>query len=128
MAYFNGQAECPARWRTQPNAQRGKNPCPSEIKKQLTFVCFADFVFYFLQQKIGHRGQAALLGAVLTIPVGPLLLFTDMIPLVGTIWIGITFTVTAVRSHFRISFSLVIMERLIELYVHGCRTPKASLY
>ena len=48
------------------------------------------------KQKVGHRGCAATLGALLTIPVGPLLLFTDMLPLVATVWIGITFTTTVV--------------------------------
>lgn len=45
---------------------------------------------------MGYRGYAAVIGALLTIPVGPLLLYTDMLPLIGTIWIGVTFTITAV--------------------------------
>ena len=66
-----------------------------------------------LQQKIGHRGCAALLGALLTIPVGPLLLFTSMPPLIGTVWIGITFTITAVQARFSLCYHSKIIGHVI---------------
>ncbi|GFR67018.1 major facilitator superfamily domain-containing protein 1-like [Elysia marginata] len=44
---------------------------------------------------IGKRGYLALLTAVLTIPVFGLLAFSDVYPLVATVWLGLTYSFAA---------------------------------
>ena len=58
------------------------------------------------QDVIGKRGYLAMLTAVLTIPVFGLLAFSDVYPLVSTIWLGFTYSFAAVGdSYFGISFA-----------------------
>ncbi|XP_045157199.2 major facilitator superfamily domain-containing protein 1-like [Mercenaria mercenaria] len=58
-------------------------------------VVISPFVGLLLD-KIGNRGWVAFLAAMLTIPMGPILLYTDLPPLPVYIWIGVMFTATVV--------------------------------
>ena len=49
-----------------------------------------------LQDVFGRRGLLAISCAILTIPVFGLLAFTEVYPLVSTLWLGITYSVAAV--------------------------------
>ncbi|XP_060588723.1 major facilitator superfamily domain-containing protein 1-like [Ruditapes philippinarum] len=58
-------------------------------------VVISPFVGLLLD-RFGKRGWVAFLGAILTLPMGPILLYTDVPPLPVYIWIGVMFTATVV--------------------------------
>ena len=53
-----------------------------------------------LQDVFGRRGILAISCAVLTIPVFGLLAFTEVHPLVSTLWLGVTYSVAAVSVEY----------------------------
>ncbi|XP_045157089.2 major facilitator superfamily domain-containing protein 1-like [Mercenaria mercenaria] len=58
-------------------------------------VVISPFVGLILD-KVGRRGWVAFIGALLTVPMGPLLLFTEIPPFPIYIWLGVMFTITVV--------------------------------
>jgi hypothetical protein len=66
--------------------------------QKIGLSCVKNVLSVIFQDQVGMRGVIALSCAVLTIPVFGLLAFSQVHPLVSTLWLGITYSFAAVST------------------------------